>query len=556
MIARALTRRLAEAKDRLALYAALSDQGTRPDTMLLETLAGPSLILDRAALRVECRGQEVTLTALTANGRAILRFLEGALCASVAEHEESRLLLRFERTASDDAEVRLRAPSPFDVLRALTTFRSETPEEPFTLALVGTVAFDHVDLFEDLPAPAEDWLNFPDFLFWVAESLIVAEPGLSPRLVCTSFGSAEAGASERAHNSAAERLAELAERCKQAPSDYVRTIPTTVRAEPVEALPFLPASDQEKDRASTSSARTGGGSSTGGVSATAGGGSLNHENVETDLDDAAYAALVSDMKEHVLAGDVYQIVPSRTFSAPCADPLAAFAAVRSLDRSPYMFFVSAPEHRLFGASPETSVRVTRVEGSPTVEVKPIAGTRPRGADIDEDDRFEADLRLDEKEVAEHMMLVDLARNDVARVSIPGTRRVANLMTVERYARVMHLVSSVKGKLAPAYDALHALQACLNVGTLSGAPKIRATELLRRAERTKRGPYGGAIGWLSGDGTMDTGVVIRSAVVKDGRAYVRAGAGVVHDSDPMAEAAETRRKASAILSAIASVESQA
>jgi anthranilate synthase component 1 len=163
--------------------------------------------------------------------------------------------------------------------------------------------------------------------------------------------------------------------------------------------------------------------------------------------------------------------------------------------------------------------------------------------------MEADLRLDAKEIAEHMMLVDLARNDVARVSIPGTRRVARLMSVERYARVMHLVSSVKGKLAIGYDALHALQACLNVGTLSGAPKLKATQLLRRVERTKRGPYGGAVGWLNGEGMMDTGVVIRSAVVKEGVAYVRAGAGVVHDSDPLAEADETRRKASAILSVL-------
>jgi anthranilate synthase component 1 len=163
--------------------------------------------------------------------------------------------------------------------------------------------------------------------------------------------------------------------------------------------------------------------------------------------------------------------------------------------------------------------------------------------------MEADLRLDQQEMAEHMMLVDLARNDVARVSAPGTRRVAKLMTVERYARVMHLVSSVKGRLAIGYDALHALQACLNVGTLSGAPKLKATQLLRLTERTKRGPYGGAVGWLNGEGLMDTGVVIRSAVVKDGVAFVRAGAGVVHDSDPLKEADETRRKASAILSVL-------
>lgn len=160
------------------------------------------------------------------------------------------------------------------------------------------------------------------------------------------------------------------------------------------------------------------------------------------------------------------------------------------------------------------------------------------------------MRLDRKETAEHMMLVDLARNDVARVSVSGTRRVAQLMSVERYARVMHLVSSVTGTLRTGLDALHALQACLNVGTLTGAPKIRATELLRVTEVTKRGPYGGAIGWLNGDGMMDTGVVIRSAIVKDGIAYVRAGAGVVYDSDPQREADETRRKASALLSVLA------
>jgi len=169
------------------------------------------------------------------------------------------------------------------------------------------------------------------------------------------------------------------------------------------------------------------------------------------------------------------------------------------------------------------------------------------------DRLEAELRLDAKEVAEHIMLVDLARNDVARICAKGERRVARLMNVERYARVMHLVSSVKGPLAEDRDSLHALQACLNVGTLSGAPKIRATELIRETEATKRGPYGGAVGWLNGEGDMDTGVIIRSALVKDGRAYIRAGAGIVHDSDPQAEAAETKRKAAAILSAIASAE---
>jgi len=501
--ARALTRRLAGAPDRLVLYAALSDGGRRRDTMLLETLAGPSLIVDQAAVRIECRGLAATLTALGTGGPAVLRAVARALPHRVRAEGEGALVLRFPPPEGDDAEARLLAASPFDVLRAVTTaLRSETADEPFALACLGVVAFDHVDFLERLPAPAEDPLGFPDFVFWLAESLVVFEQGLAPRLVCTGFVSDE-GDEKRAHFAAAERLSALAERCEQ--------VSAPVPQAPRQAV-FVEA--------------------------------------EADLDDEAYGAVVARMKDHILAGDVYQIVPSRTFRAPCPDPLAAFAAVRALDPSPYMFFVAAPEHILFGASPETSVRVLREEGWPVVEVKPIAGTRPRGSDPDEDDRMEADLRLDGKEIAEHMMLVDLARNDVARVSVPGTRRVAKLMSVERYARVMHLVSSVKGALAIGYDACHALAACLNVGTLSGAPKLKATELLRRAERTKRGPYGGAVGWLNGDGAMDTGVVIRSAVVRDGTAFVRAGAGVVHDSDPQKEADETRRKASAVLSAIA------
>jgi anthranilate synthase component 1 len=501
--ARALTRRLGRAADRLDLYAALSDRGRRPDTLMIETLAGASLIMEQAAVRAECRGLEVSLSALTAGGKAVLRAVARGLAHRVTERSEDRLLLGFPPPSGDDAEARLLASNPFDALRALTSaIRSETAEEPFTLACLGVVAFDHVDFLETLPPYREDALGFPDYLFWLAESLVVTEPGLAPRLVCTAF-SDEADPTGRGDYAAAERLASLATRCEA-------ELPKIVAAEARPGLSAAPA----------------------------------------DLDDESYAEVVGRMKQHILAGDIYQVVPSRTFSAPCPDPLGAFAAARRLDPSPYMFFVSGPEHRLFGVSPETSVRVSREGGWPVVEVKPIAGTRRRGADVDEDDRMEADLRLDPKEVAEHMMLVDLARNDVARVSLPGTRRVARLMDVERYARVMHLVSSVKGALAIGYDSLHALQACLNVGTLSGAPKLRATELLRGAERTRRGPYGGAIGWINGEGAMDTGVVIRSAVVKDGIAYVRAGAGVVHDSDPISEADEARRKASAILSAIA------
>jgi anthranilate synthase component 1 len=497
--ARAVTRRLSGPVDLLALYAQLSDRG-RPDTLLFETAAGSSIILDQAAVRIECRGGEVVLDALSSGGQPVLDLVARNLAGQVTSAAADRLVLQYERSREVDAEKRLLAPSPFDVLRAISTgFRSETPEEAMTVCLIGVVAFDHVDLFEELPQSREDPNGFPDFVFWLSESAVVAEPRLTPRLVCASFAGADQEEQRRAQFSAIERLGDLSFR-----SSDVRAVDQSAGT-PVE--------------------------------------------MAVDLDDDAFAGAVAQLKEHIVAGDVYQVVPSRTFSAKCADPLSAFARVRSIDRSPYMFFVSMADCALFGASPETSVRVTREGGKPIIEVKPIAGTRPRGASQDEDDRMEADLRLDTKESAEHMMLVDLARNDVARVSEPGTRHVAQLMTLEKYARVMHLVSSVKGVLAKSYDALHALQACLNVGTLSGAPKLKATELLRRYERNRRGPYGGAVGWLNGEGLLDTGVVIRSALVKDGTAFVRAGAGIVHDSDPMAEAHETRRKASAILSAI-------
>lgn len=503
--AQALQRRLDTQPDRLALYAALTDGGKRTDTFLLERSEGPSLLMDQAAVRIECRGRIATLQALTLGGQNVLRAVATRLASHVEADEADRLTLRFADLVGEDAEERLLAPSPLDALRAVTSgLVSRSPEEAFTIACPGIVAFDHADLFETLPQPPSDPLGFPDFVFWLAESLIVFEAGARPRLLCTAFGSDDDDTAQRAYFGASQRLGELVDRCSASLADI-----------PVADL-YAPGQIEAR----------------------------------VDLDDQAYGDVVRTLKEEIAAGEIYQIVPSRTFYAPCPDPIRSYATLRSLDPSPYRFFVAAPDFALFGASPETSVRVFREDAKRMVEVKPIAGTRQRGADADEDDRLEAEMRLDMKETSEHMMLVDLARNDVARLSLPGTRRVAKLMTVERYARVMHLVSSVTGVMRGGVDALHALQACLNVGTLTGAPKIRATELLRRTEATKRGPYGGAIGWINGEGLMDTGVVIRSAVVKDGTAFVRAGAGVVYDSVPQAEANETRRKASAMLSVLA------
>lgn len=504
----ALQQRQFGSADIAALYASLTQKGARPDTMLLESPGGRSILLDQAALRVTCRGQEVELAALSVGGELLLKSVTRHLQQYVTGSGEGSALLRFPRSSSEDADERLTSPSPFEALRsALFRLRSKSPEQPFTLFAGGVISFDHVDLFEDLPPPSADPLGFPDLIFWVAESLIVNEPGGAMTIICTAFGSDDEGEAASSFHGARERLERLA--------DAVRSI------EPEAEAPELIAP--------------------------------NDAPVEVDLPDPVFAGVVTALKGAIARGDIFQVVPSRTFRTPCAAPFAAYRALKRTDESPYHFFVAGNGHQLFGASPETSVRVQDRKGDLWVEVKPIAGTRRRGCDRDEDNRMEAELRLDEKEVAEHMMLIDLARNDVARVSVPGTRHVARLLTVERYARVMHLVSSVEGQLQPGLDALHAVQACLNVGTLSGAPKIKATELIRLVEGSKRGPYGGAVGWVAGNGELESAVVIRSAIVTDGIAHVRAGAGVVHDSDPLAEADETRRKASAVLSAIHSAE---
>jgi anthranilate synthase component 1 len=268
------------------------------------------------------------------------------------------------------------------------------------------------------------------------------------------------------------------------------------------------------------------------------------------LDGAAYQAAVRAAKEHIVAGDIFQVVLARRFATPTtATPLALYRALRMVNPSPYMVLLELPELALVGASPEMLVRV---EGR-RIETRPIAGTRQRGGDPEEDRLLAAELLADAKERAEHLMLVDLGRNDVGRVAEPGTVRVASFMEVERYSHVMHLVSSVVGELAPGRDALDALLACFPAGTVSGAPKVRAMEIVDELETAPRGPYAGACGYISFGGDMDTCITIRTLEVRDGEVAVTAGAGLVADSDPASEQRETENKAAALLAALALAE---
>lgn len=259
-----------------------------------------------------------------------------------------------------------------------------------------------------------------------------------------------------------------------------------------------------------------------------------------------FEAGVEKAKEYIRAGDAFQIVISQRFTKEYnGDPFDVYRALRAINPSPYMFYLKFGDLHLAGSSPEILVRVTDGE----VVVRPIAGTRPRGKNPTEDKALEADLLADPKEKAEHIMLVDLGRNDVGRVAEPGTVVVDDLMIIERYSHVMHIVSNVVGRLKKGLDAFDTLGACFPAGTVSGAPKIRAMEIIDEIENVRRGPYAGAIGYFSFDGNLDTCITIRTCVIKDNQVYVQAGAGIVADSVPATEYEETRNKAGALLKAV-------
>ena len=516
---RVLSRQLTLAAAPVDLFAALTDDGRAEGHFLLETVdnavpvygaaqtpTGKSLLLLSPCLKLQGQGRTVTLTALTLNGRALLKTLSSVLALTPVSEFEASLTFAPNVPGVDELE-RLQAASPFDVLRAvLRSLKPNASDDGKALLLTGVFPFESIELFEQFaPFAATGAQGSDSFTLYVPEILVQVprdgHPAQASALVI------EGEQAERVENELSRRLAQLAE--------LAGKLKACVAPDAVAAV----------------------------------------GESEVSVSDAAFCQQVRQVQEHLRAGDAFQIVISRRFALPCAKPLAAYRALRQENPSPYLFYGHTGSFVLFGASPESAVKVDGA--SRVLEVCPIAGTRARGRDrdgkldFDRDARIEAELRADGKEVAEHMMLVDLARNDVARICQPGSRRIKQLLTVERYARVMHLVSRVNGVLKPELDALHAFAASMPMGTLSGAPKIRAIEIIRQIEQQPRGCYGGAVGYLDAAGNMDTAIVIRAAVVRDGVATVQAGAGVVLGSDPQAEADETRRKAESVLRAIAS-----
>ena len=496
----------------LALYSAVCNNPTNFNSLLLESAEidskdnVKSLILADAAIRIECNGDTVTFDAKSNNGKQLLPHLAGFFKEHSVELTDSTLRVMFKRdTSLMDEATRLVADNAFTALRQCINNIESTTDSNFAVFLGGTFAYDMVANFESLPDVPNGDNTTPDFVFYLAETLIVIDhQANTTELIGNVFSGPDAHAN---CFEVGQKLEALNKLCDDLPAYNAPTFPGDVT-----------------------------------------------ESV--DIDDATFCQQVETLKKHIVDGDIFQVVPSRCFSLPCADSLAAYHQLKTQNPSPYMFYMKDENFVLFGASPESALKYC--QSTNQVEVYPIAGTRARGKNADGsinfdlDSKIELDLRDDKKERAEHIMLVDLARNDIARISTPGSRYVKELLKVDRYSQVMHLVSRVVGQLKPELDALHAYQACMNMGTLVGSPKVKAAELVRITEGKRRGSYGGAVGYLTGDGAMDSCIVIRSAFVKDNMAYVQAGAGVVYDSVPQLEANETRQKAQAVIRAIKSI----
>lgn len=484
-----------------------------------------------ASARLTCWGGTVMAEALDAvdgsgpgaDGLAALARLEAGLAEHVTDRRPGRLTLTLPTSSDDDPTIeereRLTALSTIEPLRLLARAEVDHPHLPLE---AGAFAFDYLSTFESLPEVAQGANTCPDYLFYDARIILVVDhPTQEATLVGASVDAADL---ERRMEALATAIDGIED-----PADSAETATDTAVEAPAPA---------------------------GGVVSS---GSPVLHAVPT-VSDADFEAVVEEMRGYIADGDVYQVVPSRGFTIGCPDALAAYHVLRHANPSPYMFYLAAPDFELFGASPESALLYSVRSGR--VAIRPIAGTRPRGlypdgsVDHERDTRLELELRTDAKEVAEHVMLVDLARNDVARVSRPGTRSVQDLLRVDRYSRVMHLVSEVSGELAEDLDALDAFRASMTMGTLTGAPKLRAAELIRQAEGVRRGSYGGSVGYIRGDGELDTCIVIRSGFVSAGTALVQAGAGVVAASSPAAEAAETVHKARAVLEAVAAAQGAA
>jgi anthranilate synthase component 1 len=391
---------------------------------------------------------------------------------------------------------------PLDTLRALIAeSRVDLPAglPPMASCLLGYMGYDMVRLMERIPDENPDVLGLPDSLFFRPSVIAVFDRVEDQVTVITPIWPQAGTSAESAYEQACARLADIVD-------DFQRSLP--YRRETSRGQETLPEPASNMGRAD-------------------------------------FHAMVERAKDYIYAGDIFQVVISQRFALPFRlPPFALYRALRRLNPSPFLFFLDLGEFAVVGSSPEILVRLR--DGK--VTIRPIAGTRPRGADHQEDLKLAEDLLSDPKELAEHLMLLDLGRNDVGRVARVGTVTVTQRNAIEYYSHVMHIVSNVEGEIDPKYDAMDALVAGFPAGTVSGAPKVRAMEIIEELEPERRGLYAGAVGYFGASGAMDTCIALRTAVVKDGAMYVQAGGGIVADSSPEGEFQESCNKAQALLRA--------
>jgi anthranilate synthase component 1 len=395
--------------------------------------------------------------------------------------------------------------SPLEGLRdEMRRFRAyQSPELPrFFGGAVGFLAYDIARYFERLPTHAQDELGTPDLYLMLTDTVLIFDNVRQTLKIVANVTLEEHSSIRAAYRDAAAKI-----------DDLIARLDAPARAPRLESAA-----------------------------------NLNGDAVKlvSNQSREGYMAMVEAAKEYIAAGDVIQVVPSQRFEAPLGShPFNLYRSLRTINPSPYMFYLQMNDHTLVGASPEVMVRVEGRE----ITLRPIAGTRRRGATEAEDRALERELLADPKERAEHVMLVDLGRNDVGRVAEIGSVEVTELMTVERYSHVMHIVSNVRGRLREGCDAYDAFRATFPQGTVSGAPKIRAMEIIDELEPVRRGVYAGAVGYFSYTGNTDTAIALRTILVKGGRVYIQAGGGVVADSDPAAEYEESVNKARAMVRAL-------
>lgn len=467
-------------------------------------------------LKVSGKGEAFSIEALNRRGIPFLNAIKKDLffCEnlSFSEREITGILRPDKKIVSESERLKLR--THIDIIRIIAfkfkALNNEPNCDPYG-GLFGNFSYDFIDQFENLPPNSDDFLQEPDYEAYYGDTLFRYNHPINnqkPSLSIVANALVIEKNQEEIYQDCCNRIEELK-------SSLSINLP-------------LP---------QTFSPRKG--------------------SLKTDLSKEEYCTLVKKLKEHILKGDIFQAVLSRSIIFDYnAEPLDAYRELRKSNPSPYMYFINNGSSVLLGSSPEKCISVQNIDqrGTKKVEIHPIAGTKPRGfsgnhIDYDLDNRYEVELKLDPKELAEHTMLIDLARNDIARISKPGTRHVDESYAVVRYSHVRHLVSKVSGILCDEYDALHAYLASMNMGTLTGAPKVEAMKLLRKYEKNKRGFYGGAVFYLTPEGNFDSAITIRSMRIKDGKAYLRAGAGIVHDSIPESEFEETEKKLAACLKAI-------